>query len=253
MKPFIPLLLLISIFTPAWASERLTAVSSAHRVALLELYTSEGCSSCPPADRFMSHLKDSDISDQQLVPLAFHVTYWDYIGWQDRFANEQFDDRQRKQAMLNHSRTVYTPQFMMNGSDFRLHNAFDSEIKRINSYPAGYQLELSASPGVDAVDVVLNTKALIENSDDSVAYIAIYEHSLSSDVTDGENDGKHLSHDYVVRELKGPFFIEQYPAEIKASFARNGYNIDNSGIVAFVQKPMSSEILQAVRLELVQQ
>ena len=248
----IPLLLLVTAYTSAWASESFTAVSPAHRVALLELYTSEGCSSCPPADKFMSRLKDSGISEQQLVPLSFHVTYWDYIGWQDRFGNSEYDDRQRKQAMLNHSRNVYTPQFMMNGSDFRRHNSFDAEIQRINSNPATHQLELIASPDTDTIDVVLNTKTLTDNSDEAVAYIALYEHDLSSDVTDGENEGEHLRHDYVVRELKGPYFIEQYPAEIKASFKRNGYRMENTGVVAFIQKPLSSEILQAVQLEIEQ-
>ena len=64
------------------------AKSPDNRVVLLELYTSEGCSSCPPADRFLSELKDAGISDQQLIPMAFHVTYWDYIGWKDRFAKK---------------------------------------------------------------------------------------------------------------------------------------------------------------------
>ena len=78
----------------------LTAVSPEHRVSLLELYTSEGCSSCPPADKFLSNLQRAGVSSKQLIPLAFHVTYWDYIGWKDPYASPKHDGRQRKQHNL---------------------------------------------------------------------------------------------------------------------------------------------------------
>lgn len=217
---------------------------------MLELYTSEGCSSCPPADRFMSRLKLEDISDRQLIPLSFHVTYWDYIGWKDRFSNPNHDVRQRKLAKMNNSTMVYTPQFIMNGKDFRRHGSFDNEIVRINSIAAEFQLELSASLNTNAIDVVLNTGTVMDNNNEAVAFIAFYEHGLSSEVTDGENEGKQLHHDYVVRELKGPYLIKQDQSVFKASFAHSDYKIENCGIVAFIQKPKSSEVLQAVRLEL---
>ena len=217
---------------------------------MLELYTSEGCSSCPPADKFMSRVKRANISDQQLIPLSFHVTYWDHIGWKDRFSHPQHDVRQRKLAKLNNSSEVYTPQFIMNGKDFRRHGSFDNEIVRINSIAAEYRLELSASLNADAIDVVLDTRRSIDNNDKAAAFIAFYEHGLSSEVTRGENKGEQLHHDYVVRELKGPYLIDKDQSVFKASFARSDYKIENSGIVAFIHKPKSSEILQAVRLEL---
>lgn len=243
-------LLLFSTQSLADTPRPLTAVSPANRVALLELYTSEGCSSCPPADRFMSRLKLADISEHKVIPLSFHVTYWDYIGWKDRYSHPRYDDRQRMQAKLNNSAMVYTPQFIMNGKDFRRHGSFDNEIVRINSTVAEYRLELSASVKKGAIDVELDTRPLTADSDKAVAYIVLYEHGLSSEVTDGENEGKLLHHDYVVRELKGPYPIEQNQSALKASFVHDDYKIENSGIVAFVQKPQSSEILQAVRLEL---
>jgi len=249
----IVLFLVFSLQSLAEAPQVLTAVSSANRVALLELYTSEGCSSCPPADKFMSRLKLADISDRQLIPLSFHVTYWDYIGWKDRFSHPQYDTRQRKQAKLNNSRTVYTPQFIMSGKDFRRHGSFDNEIVRINSIAAEYRLELSVILNTDVIDVVLNTKTQPDNSDEAVVYIAFYEHGLSSEVTNGENEGEHLRHDYVVRELKGPYLIKQDQSVFKATFAHSDYKIENSGVVAFIQKPLSSEVLQAVRLELGQE
>jgi hypothetical protein len=244
--------LLFSLQSLAGEPQVFTAVSPSNRVALLELYTSEGCSSCPPADRFMSRLKLEDISDEKLIPLSFHVTYWDYIGWKDHFSNPRHDARQREQAKLGNSHMVYTPQFIMNGKDFRRHGSFDNEIVRINSMAAGYQLKVSATLNTNTLDVVLDTRTLMDNSDEAVAYIALYEHGLSSDVTDGENNGKHLRHDYVVRELKGPYLIDQDQASFETVFMRSGYKMENSGIAAFIQKPQSPEVLQAVRLELKQ-
>ena len=244
--------LLFTLQPRAEVPQVLSVVSSANRAALLELYTSEGCSSCPPADRFMSQLKNSDISDQQLIPLSFHVTYWDYIGWRDRFANDQYDDRQRKQAMLNAGRSVYTPQFMLNGKDYRHYRSLDTDVQRINTQAAAYQLKLTAIPQTDSISVKLNIRRLLDNHEKAIAYLALYEHNLTSAVTDGENEGERLHHDYVVRELKGPYSLEQDQAEVKAAFAHRDYKIEDSGVVAFIQKPLSSEVLQAVRLELMQ-
>lgn len=83
-------------------------------VPLLELYTSESCSSCPPVDKWMSGIKADKVT-----PLAFHVDYWDYIGWKDRFSKEEYSDRQRKTAAFGGDGFVYTPQFVMNGRDFK--------------------------------------------------------------------------------------------------------------------------------------
>jgi hypothetical protein len=82
--------------------------SSAARVSLLELYTSEGCSSCPPADRFVNGLKSDRRLWREVVPVAFHVDYWDYIGWQDRFASPQYSERQRSYARSGYVKGVYT-------------------------------------------------------------------------------------------------------------------------------------------------
>ncbi|NNL06608.1 MAG: DUF1223 domain-containing protein [Gammaproteobacteria bacterium] len=239
-------LLLLSLHCAAETSGSFIAVSPANRVALLELYTSEGCSSCPPADRFMSRLKQGDPGDQQLIPLSFHVTYWDYIGWRDRFANRQYDQRQRSQVKLNGSRTVYTPQFMLNGKDYRRLRDLDEDVRRINSSAAAYRLELTAMPQTGSIIAELDISSNDGDKDKTVAYIAFYEHGLKSDVTDGENDGETLHHDYVVRELHGPYVIEQGRGRFNTEFAVQGYRLANCGIVAYVQKLRSSEVLQAV-------
>ena len=227
-----------------------TAVSPAKRVALLELYTSEGCSSCPPADSYISRLKHGSLSDQQLIPLSFHVTYWDYIGWRDRFANRQYDERQRKQALLNASRLVYTPQFLLNGKDYRRLRDLDEDVRRINSSSAAYKLKLTAIPQAESIIAELEISGNEGDKDKAVAYIALYEHGLKSDVTDGENNGETLHHDYVVRELHGPYSIEQGRGGFNTEFALRDYSLPNAGIVGYVQKLQSAEVLQAVSLEL---
>ena len=93
--------------------------SPAHRVALVELFTSEGCSSCPPADRWLSELKHDERIWDRLVPVAFHVDYWDYIGWPDRFATKAFGERQRNYARGGNVASVYTPGFVVHGEEWR--------------------------------------------------------------------------------------------------------------------------------------
>ena len=92
--------------------------SPAHRVALIELYTSQGCSSCPPADRWLSALPQR-FRPTEAIPLALHVGYWDYIGWKDPYARPEFKLRQREWATANQSRTVYTPGVFVQGLELR--------------------------------------------------------------------------------------------------------------------------------------
>src|SRR5438105_671143 len=94
------------------------AKSPATLTPVVELYTSEGCSSCPPADRWLSTLKD-DAAKGRVVAQAFHVGYWDYIGWVDRFAHPAHTHRQSQIATWNHAPNVYTPQIVRNGQDWR--------------------------------------------------------------------------------------------------------------------------------------
>ena len=93
--------------------------SATEQTGMLELYTSEGCSSCPPADSWLSSLKNEDGLWREFIPLAFHVDYWDYIGWKDRFASPKNSNRQRQYARGQSLKTVYTPGFLYNGEEWR--------------------------------------------------------------------------------------------------------------------------------------
>src|SRR5260370_21661608 len=124
-------------------AQKCSARSGERTTALVELYTSEGCSSCPPADRWLSQLGKSYRSEQ-VVPLALHVDYWDYIGCKDPYAKREFSQRQRKLSQLQRVAPVYTPQVLVQGSDFRdwAAPAFDRAMGRINAKPARARLEL---------------------------------------------------------------------------------------------------------------
>lgn len=109
------------------------AQGQAEPVVVVELYTSQGCSSCPPADEFLSMLA----SDPRILPLALHVDYWDYIGWEDKFAQAKFSDRQRAYAKAIGSRTIYTPQLIIGGADRIEGFAPEETAERLRDHLAG--------------------------------------------------------------------------------------------------------------------
>lgn len=217
------------------------------RTALLELYTSEGCSSCPPADRWLGHIAASGLSARKIVPLALHVDYWDYIGWQDKFAKPIFSERQREQAGRGF---VYTPQVMLNGRDFpdwRDAARFETSIAEINRMPAQALIVL----GIDRAQDSLEVNAKIQTASQADLYIALYENGLASQVRAGENNGALLHHDYVVREWFGPYPINQQSQSVQQRVkVRNDWKSESLGVAAFVQRRGGQEILQAVATRL---
>ncbi|MCF8178251.1 MAG: DUF1223 domain-containing protein [Sulfuritalea sp.] len=226
------------------AASGCSAQSGAQRAVLLELYTSEGCSSCPPADRRLSQIKHQTEFKGRVVPLAFHVDYWDRLGWVDRFARPQYTQRQYAMASLASSRLVYTPQFLKNGRDWR-----GGEFDNAPPITASARITLELGPlvnGTLTVDGTVDTRGAGSGVD---AYLALYENNLESQVRNGENAGETLRHDYVVRRLIGPLAPN---ADGRVVLHRQ-FNLDagwkhaDLGVVAFVQKRASGEILQALQ------
>jgi hypothetical protein len=230
------------------------AVSSpAHRVALLELYTSEGCSSCPPADHYLAQLAAS----QRLVPLSLHVDYWNYIGWQDPFSRPAFSARQRWLTELGHSRTVYTPALFVGGREQRggpgsgwLGRSWDSTVPaavaRINAEPAQAEihLELGAIEG-GALPLEIQVSA----RQGGQLHIALTEGGLASQVTAGENSGRLLRHEHVVREWLPAVAVGSAPQRLTQRLTvPQGALHGKLGVVAFVQSA-TGEVVQAVALK----
>src|ERR1700687_1098039 len=117
MRPLLFTLLALSLGTAN--AVQCTAKSPEKTIALVELYTSEGCDSCPPADKWLSSLGPRGYAPDRVVPIALHVDYWDYIGWKDPYARQAPSARQRKMAKLARAAMIYTPQVLLQGQDFR--------------------------------------------------------------------------------------------------------------------------------------
>ena len=243
--------------TAAQAATQCAAQSGAQTVALLELYTSEGCSSCPPADNWVSKLSAAGFSRDRVVPLALHVDYWDYIGWKDRYASSAYSGRQREMAKVGGAGFVYTPQVMLSGKDFRASGSnarLGNAVNGINQMPPKAAITLAlnqASPQ----SLELTGNVTIPSAPDRTyaqVYVALYENGLYSEVKAGENRGEKLSHDYVVRELIGPLAVE---AGGRLNLMRHlnlkpEWKTKDSGIAVFVQNSKTGEVLQALALPL---
>lgn len=235
------------IFSTSAIAAECSAKSGLASVPLLELYTSEGCSSCPPADKWMSGIKTDKVT-----PLAFHVDYWDYIGWKDKFSKAEYSDRQRKIAAFGGAGFVYTPQFVMNGRDFK---GWDNS--RLNqSVTATQKLASRANLSLDTVQengkITLKTSAQTTNPADAKnvdVFVAIYENKLVSQVKSGENSGRELKHDYVVREFFGAYQINNQNEFSKNFTLSPEWAKREAGAVIFVQNSQTGEILQSLALK----
>ncbi len=248
-------LLLALAATPAVALDCPATVSPSHTVALVELYTSEGCSSCPPADRWLSRLPSSP-AQQRFIPVSFHVSYWDYIGWKDRFADPRFTERQRELAKILGARSVYTPQVVVAGRDLRTwsHEAeFERGVQAANAMRPRAKLEVTAQPQASgAAGIVARVRTEISPGTptrDLAVFTLLTQGKLSSRVTAGENRGELLRHDHVVRDLaeSTQWIPGRLRNESSAVFApKPDWKVEDLSVVAFVQDLKTGQVLQAV-------
>ena len=174
----------------ARAGDACTAQGSGVVPAVVELYTSEGCSSCPPADRWLSKLK----ADPSVVALAFHVDYWDRLGWKDRFASAAFTARQAAQQATNGARFSYTPQVVVDGRD---RSDWSRSPVPGASRPSAPVAVTLAQHGDRFVATVTPGRGAPERL---AAYWAVTEQGHVTPVRAGENAGATLHHDFVVRD-----------------------------------------------------
>lgn len=168
--------------------------SGKQQVTLLELYTSEGCSSCPPADRWLSGLENDPRLWRELVPVSFHVDYWDWIGWNDRFAQARFSARQQRHIEQGHARVVYTPGFFVNGQEWR--GFFERAPISITALPAS---ELSIRLIDQNLSVTFDSTPAGGSA--LTVHVALLGMGLDTEVQAGENRGRTLQHDFVVLSL----------------------------------------------------
>lgn len=252
----LPLVHGLSVAHAASAGTFCERSSPPHTVALIELYTSEGCSSCPPADRWLSSLS-SRFGPEQLIPLSLHVDYWDYIGWRDPFAQAQFSERQRRLARIAGSGTVYTPEVFAGMRELRAWRdaaVFERRLREINSKPAGADITLAMRAGDGRslnAEVRFTLPPATKARAELQGVLVLYEDKRVSDVRRGENRGVTLVHDHVVRYWSTPFPLS---AEESVQILRQPlklaeeWNRSKLGLAAFVQDMRTGEVLQAVSL-----
>jgi hypothetical protein len=238
-------LLLLGMLPSALVAAECTVRSGPEANALIELYTSEGCSSCPPADRWLSSFASA--RDKRVVPIAFHVSYWDYIGWKDLFADPRYTERQSALAKATGAHSVYTPQVVLGGrdySDWSREGAAGAAIRGVKAQPARAFIEITprATAG-GGVEGEATARALAGAQPGDLALVVVVtQNGLSSRVTAGENRGEKLDHNFVVRDLavipglKGAFAFRPKP----------DWNLERMSVVAFVQNTKNGEVLQAL-------
>lgn len=237
----------------AGASAPCTAASGPQRVALLELYTSQGCNSCPPTDNWLSALPARGFTTSRILALAFHVDYWDYLGWKDPYAQARFSERQRLASARNQARFVYTPQLLLNGRDYRrglLRDDFAEKVAAISRDKPRATITLRQAPIANGM-LAVSAKFALDSSTEggqAQAHLALYENDLATPVAAGENRGRKLRHDFVVRELAGPFTLgsgDSFDIAHNFRLAR-GWKPDDLHVAAFVQNRQSGDVLQAL-------
>lgn len=216
-------------------SQVLVTDSSAPTV--VELFTSEGCSSCPPADRFLSSLATEEDPFEKAIPLAYHVDYWNYIGWEDRFSRPEYSSRQRRHVREGNTSQVYTPGFVVNNKEWREWFRGERDIPQ-NHGDAGQlsakltqgflEAEYSGHPDIDG-PYLLN-----------VAYLGM---GITTQVKAGENRNRRLNHDYVV--LDNFSLISQGKRwQIKLDKPPE-LGQEKTGIAIWVSSTKSQDVLQA--------
>lgn len=187
-----------------------------NKLALVELYTSEGCDSCPPADHFLSALP----AEGEALPIAWHVDYFDALGWKDRFALPAAARRQVSLLQGRRERVVVTPQFFVDGEplrEWRDGRAFRSRVLRSVGRAGATRLTLA---GAELRDEALSLAIQVDGLEGPAALgVVRVESGLRSVVTAGENAGRTLEHDHVVRDFIGPVPLGPAHERFQARFA----------------------------------
>lgn len=229
---------------PAYAAEKIVVNSGATQTAVVELYTSEGCSSCPRADRWLSSLIEVPKDELDVLALSFHVDYWDYLGWKDRFSSPAYTSRQRNLGANNSQRTIYTPEFFVNGMEARGTNRILEKIQQSNEQKSPLMLKLSVSKVDNSLLIDLQSPGRLDTIGQLHHRYIVYENNLSTDVKRGENSGETLRHEQVVRYLSSARNLQtsnQHRIDIDPE-----WQSENIGVAVLVTTPGDTHYLQAL-------
>ena len=213
--------------------------------AVVELFTSEGCSSCPPADQLVARIQ-KEAGNQPIYILAFHVDYWDRLGWKDAFSNPEYSQRQEQYATWLHLRTVYTPQIVVNGKqefvgseEAILRTAIKTNLEH------GVAAQLSITP-LQTEKNAVNFQYHASEANHTNLSVAIVQKMAETQVKRGENRGRTLSHIQVVRKLSSIELKGKDSGSIRVALPE-GVPVQDLEIVAFLQEPSNGNILAATK------
>ena len=251
-------LLLIALAPRGGSGE---AAKAAPPTAIVELFTSQGCSSCPPADRLLSKLARDPRFQGKVIPLSFHVDYWNHIGWTDPFSSSRWSQRQQLYAgRVFHTNRIYTPQVVVNGRSECVGNSEGQVLGRISdalaAEPAG-QVSLEVEPPTPDGHVRVKVGAKLAKAagpGDLDLWVAIYESGLSTAVGAGENASRTLHNDRVVRRFEKAFTLSSEAGAAKSGDIVLGldkrWKPENLGVAAFLQNPATLAIQGAAARDL---
>jgi hypothetical protein len=217
---------------------------------LVELFTSQGCSSCPPAEKLLSTWGMEQFHQGKIIPLAFHVDYWDHLGWKDPYSSASYSQRQRQYAQAFRSSSVYTPQMVVSGrAEFVGSDGSRAQKESMNAAERGplFSLALSGSKTDDRLDLSIELKPLMpsKNFGHAKVYAVLFENGLINDVATGENEGRTLRENFVVRKFQEIRSEGMSPLEKMKTviFLDASWDLKNCGVVVFVQEPKTMEVL----------
>jgi len=204
------------------------------KAVVIELFTSEGCSSCPPADALLTRLsRSSSANGAEIIPLGFHVDYWNYLGWQDRFSSHEYTLRQERYA--DHLRSQpYTPQLVIDG-ERDVVGSSSSSVENLINQAAGEEQQADVQLSWSSANTLQVAATGKENSASQVL-LAITEDGLNSNVARGENGGRVLRHSAVVRELRvlGRMDHGRFETQVPVKTAGD-WKLNDTRVVVFVQ------------------
>ena len=221
---------------------------------LVELFTSQGCNSCPPADGLLENwLREQPIKGVYVVALSEHVTYWDHQGWKDPFGSQQFTTRQQGYGLRFNLDSIYTPQLVIDGTQ----EFVGSDKRAIERALAGAAKKSKPQlrVGFGGFDTTLSVSASgpgLTAEDDAELWFAITEDNLVVDVPRGENANKTLRHSGVVRILQSAGAVDPKSPEVKGTMLKldAAWRREHLRVVAFVQSKKNRKIISVASAKL---
>jgi hypothetical protein len=244
------LLTIVALGATAFINARLfKKVNSDNKgFAVIELFTSEGCSSCPPADELVAKIQ-KESKDKPVYILAFHVDYWNRLGWKDAFSSADYSKRQNEYATYLHLQSIYTPQIVVNGKtefvgseEGTLRNAIKNSLQKAS--PAQLSLNVSTVEKSQA-GVKYNAEGTDKNT---VLQIAVLQKNAQTKVERGENAGHTLSHVQIVRKLQRVALNGNIGSVIVS--LPQGFDTQGWEIIGFLQNASNGAVIAAARAAL---